>query len=322
MVRRRRSSRLSLFYAILVTGILVGGSLWMDRRGQLAMATVTGKTEEIAVRHEPQGGWYRHYRVGAAFDEAGASTTATVTVDPGRFDSLRLGDSVAIRYLPALPLYARTADHSTATVAADMMRQLLSSDLIAWAVLGLIAMIISAWMGMLPVMVTGILWLVAGYAWLLRSPAMPVPVGTEATARVSHVTLVTKSPARRTGRYRRRAMRSDTFRRLNQPYQVVELKLPLPGPPDSILAVDAVDSEALPAWPSGRSFRCGTRRAMPVGPGSLRERERLWNATGTTTCRSPSGCHCSAWLGRTVSDGGVGVGRLDEGLFGDMVRWS
>jgi hypothetical protein len=242
MVRRRRFSRLSLFYAILVTGILVGGSLWMDRRGQLVMATVTGKTEEIAVRHEPQGGWYRHYRVGAAFDGAGAPTTATVTVDRDRFDSLRLGDSVAIRYLTALPLYARTADRSTTTVATDMVQQLLSSNLIIWAVLGLIAMVISAWIGMVPVIMTGLLWLVAGYAWILRSPATPAPVGAEATARVSHVTLVTKSPARRTGRYRRRAMRSDTFRRLDQPYQVVELKLPLPGRPDSLLAVDAVDS--------------------------------------------------------------------------------
>jgi hypothetical protein len=242
MVRRRRSSRLSVFYALLVTGILVGGSLWMDRRGQLVMATVTGKTEEIAVRHEPQGGWYRHYRVGAAFDGAGAPATATVTVDRDRFDSLRLGDSVAIRYLPALPLYARTADRSTTTVATDMVRQLVSSDLILWAGVGLLAIVISAWVGMLPVIVTGVLWLAAGYAWLLRSPPTPAPVGTEATARVSNVTLVTKSPARRAGRYRRRAMRSDAFRRLDQPYQVVELKLPMPGRPDSILAVDAVDS--------------------------------------------------------------------------------
>jgi hypothetical protein len=283
MVRRRRSSRLSLFYAILVTGILVGGSLWMDRRGQLVMATVTGKTEEIAVRHEPQGGWSHHYRVGAAFDEAGAPTIATVTVDRGRFDSLRLGDSVAIRYLPALPLYARAADRSTTTVATDMVRQLLSSDLIAWAVLGLIAMVISAWIGMLPVIVTGLLWLVTGYAWLLRSPTTPAPVGTEATARVLHVTLVTKSPARRTGRYRRRAMRSDTFRRLDQPYQVVELQLPLQGRPDSILAVDAVDSGSV------AGLAIGTVLAVRYPPGDARG-ARL--TAGTRTFLERNRYHC------------------------------
>jgi hypothetical protein len=242
MARRRRSGPLAMFYAILLTGVLVGGSLWIDRGGQSVTATVTGKTEEIAPTHEPQGGWHRHYRVGTTFDAAGAPFSATVTVGQGRYDSLRLGDSLAIRYLPALPLYARTADRSTATVTTELVRQLLSSDLIAWAVIGLLAIVISARLGMVPVVVTGLVWLAAGYAWLLRSPTMPAPVGTEATARISHVTLVTKSPARKASRYRRRAMRSDTFRRLNQPYQVVELQLPLPGRPDSILAVDAVDS--------------------------------------------------------------------------------
>jgi hypothetical protein len=205
MARRRRSGRLALFYVILVTGILVGGSLWIDRHGRPVMATVTGKTEEIAVTHEPQGGWHRHYRVGTAFDVAGAPTTATVTVEQGRYDSLRLGDTVAIRYLPALPLFARTADRSTTTVAVEIVRQLLSSNLIAWAVLGLLAIVISARLGMVPVIVTGLLWLVAGYAWLLRSPAIPNAAGTEAAARVSHVTLVTKSPARKASRRRGRA---------------------------------------------------------------------------------------------------------------------
>ena len=242
MARRRRSGPLALLYAILLTGVLVGGSLWIDRGGQPVMATVTGKTEEIVPRHEPQGGWHRHYRVGTTFDVAGAPSTATVTVEQGRYDSLRLGDSLAIRYLPALPLFARTTDRSTATVAVAIVRQLLSSDLIAWAVLGLLAIVISARIGTVPVVVTGLLWLAAGYAWLLRSPAMPAPAGTEATARVSRVTPVTKSPARKAGRYRRRAMRSDAVRRLDQPYQVIELQLPLPGRPDSILAVDAVDS--------------------------------------------------------------------------------
>jgi hypothetical protein len=241
-MRRRRYSRLTLFYGIVLTALLVGGSVWLDRQGQPVVAAVTSKAEEISVTHEPQGGWHRHYRVGTTFGAAGALSGATVTVDQRRYDALRVGDSVAIRYLPALPLYARTADRSTATVAAEMVRQILGSNVIIWVGLGLLAMVIAARIGMVPAVLAGLLWLGAGYAWLLRSPATPVPAGTEATARVSRVTLVAKSPARRGARRRLRAYRSDAIRRLAQPYQVVELLVPLQGRPDSMLAVDAVDS--------------------------------------------------------------------------------
>jgi len=33
--RRRRVSRLSLFYFVVTLGILVGGSVWLDRRGEV-----------------------------------------------------------------------------------------------------------------------------------------------------------------------------------------------------------------------------------------------------------------------------------------------
>jgi hypothetical protein len=266
MMRRRRYSRLTAFYGVLVTSVLVGGSLWLDRQGEPVMAAVTGKTEEITLTREPQGGWHRHYRLSAAFDVGRAATSATVTVNQRRYDSLRLGDSVAIRYLPALPLFARTADRSTATVAAEAARQILGSNLIVWAGLGLLAMVIAARIGMLPAVVTGLVWLAAGYIWLLRSPSIPTPAGAEATARVSRVTLVTKSPARRTAvRRRMRASRSDAIRRLALPYQVVELQVPLRGRPDSMVAVDAVDSGSVAGLAVGA--------VLPVRhpPGNARE---------------------------------------------------
>lgn len=34
--RRRRVSKLSLFYFVATLGILVGGSLWLDREGETA----------------------------------------------------------------------------------------------------------------------------------------------------------------------------------------------------------------------------------------------------------------------------------------------
>ena len=109
MARKRRVSWLSVFYFVVTLGALVGGSVWLDRNGEPVVAKITSKTEEITVTHDPQGGWYRYYRVGAEFDAAGTLMSATVTrLDRERYDALHLGDSLHIRYLSFLPLFART----------------------------------------------------------------------------------------------------------------------------------------------------------------------------------------------------------------------
>jgi hypothetical protein len=243
MARKRRVSWLSVFYFVVTLGAFVGGSVWLDRKGEPVVAKVTSKAEEITVTHDPQGGWYRYHRVGAEFDAAGTLMSATVTVDQARYDALRLGDSLEIRYLPMLPLFARTSDRSTATVAAEAAHQLLGSRLLWWIVVGIVAMVIAARIGMAPLVATGLGWMIAGYVLLLQAPRVPEPSGVETTARVRSVTLVTKSPARRSpSRRRSRAFRSESATRLAMPYQVVQLQVPVQGRPDSLLAVDAVDS--------------------------------------------------------------------------------
>ena len=168
MARKRRVSWLSVFYFLVILGALVGGSVWLDRKGEPVVAKVTSKTEEITVTHDPQGGWYRYFRVGAEFDAAGALMSATVTVDRARYDALHLGDSLDIRYLPILPLFARTPDRSTATVAAEAAHHLLGSRLLWWIGVGVIAMVIAARIGIVPIVVTGLFWMVAGYVLLLQ----------------------------------------------------------------------------------------------------------------------------------------------------------
>jgi hypothetical protein len=180
--------------------------------------------------------------VGASFDAAAALATATVTVDRERYDALQMGDSIEIHYLPALPIFARTPDRSTATVATEAARQFLSSRLLWWLGCGVLAMVLAARVGIVPIVVTGLLWMAWGYVLLLRMPQVPVPTGLEATARVRAITLVTKSPARVSKRRRSRSYSSESIRRLAMPYQVVELLVPVPGRPDSVVAVDAVDS--------------------------------------------------------------------------------
>jgi hypothetical protein len=263
MARKRRVSRLSLFYAVVIMGLLVGGSLWLDSRGVPVVATVTGKTEEITVTREPQGGWFRHYRIGAAFEAAGTPAAATVTVDRERYDALQAGDSIEVRYLPALPLFARTPDRSTATVAAEAARQLLGSRLLWWIGCGVLAMVIAARVGIVPIVVTGFLWMAWGYVLLLRMPQVPVPTGVEGTGRVSGITLVSKSPARASTRRRGRSRSSESVRRLAVPYQVVELLIAIPGRPDSVVAVDAVDSGSVAGLAYGTVLRVRHSTADP-----------------------------------------------------------
>ena len=59
--RHRRVSRLELFYAMVITGLMVGGSLWLDRNGV---------TPSVAARER------RVHRIGALSE---AQLTAAVT---------------------------------------------------------------------------------------------------------------------------------------------------------------------------------------------------------------------------------------------------
>jgi hypothetical protein len=253
--RKRRVSWLSVFYFLVILGALVGGSVWLDRKGEPVVAKVTSKTEEITVAHDPQGGWYRYYRLGAEFEAAGGLMSATVTVDRARYDALHLGDSLEIRYLPILPLFARTPDRSTATIAAEAAHHLFGSRLLWWIGGGVVAMVIAARIGILPILVAGVFWMVAGYLLLLQAPRLLKPSGAEAAARVRSVTLITKSPARRTGSRRSRGLRSESATRLAMPYQVVQLQVPVPGRADSLLAVDAVDSGSVAGLAVGAMLR-------------------------------------------------------------------
>ena len=191
----------------------------------------------------------------ADFDAAGAPMSATVTVDRARYDTLRLGDSIDIRYLTILPLIARTPDRSTATVVGEAARQLLGSQLLWWVGCGVVAMVIAARVGVAPIVVTGLLWMAWGYILLLRMPEVPVPTGVETTARVRGVTLVAKSPARVSRRRRSRSYSSESVRRLAVPYQVIELQVPIRGHPDSVIAVDAVDSGSVAGMAFGAVLR-------------------------------------------------------------------
>jgi hypothetical protein len=98
------------------------------------------------------------------------------------------------------------------------------------------------------IVLTGLAWIALAFPLLFPPPQPLPPAPVETTARVTALTLVTRVPARRNAGRRHRAWRSnsDAVRRLAMPYQVVQFRFALPGRPDSILAVDAVDSASVP----------------------------------------------------------------------------
>lgn len=240
MRRRRRSSRLGFLFALVLGGLLVGASVWLDQKGEKILAPVRAKTERVTLGRDPQGTWYRWYELGVGLGgSGGGSWIASVEVPEARFDAIRIGDSVEVRYLPQLPLFARASDRSTATVVRDAAQRVGVMPLLLWLTLGVAGLWIAARIGTVAVVAGGLAWMAGGFPVLLGAPAPPTPSGDEGTARVHAVTLVTKSPARSSGR--RRKSRAE-WRRLALPYQVVELRVVPAGRRDTVLAIDAVDS--------------------------------------------------------------------------------
>jgi hypothetical protein len=270
MRRRRRLGLLEVLYFVVITGFLVGASVYLDRNGVPVTGRVIGRQERVIVGHEPSGQWRRYYEVAAAFDlPGGGSSQATVRVTPERYDSLRMGDRIALRYLPQFPLLARTTDRSTAGIVSELAWNLAGIPLLVWFVGGIVAFGIAAPLGPIPVLAAGGAWLAAGYVMLLTPPSPKRPGPLESPALVRAITLVDNSPTRL------RSRRGGGFeRRLAVPYQVVELLVPVRGGRDTVLAVDAVDSASVaglgngailpvrldPAAPREAQLAAGTRR--------------------------------------------------------------
>lgn len=269
--RPRRTSPLSVVYFVVILGLLVGSSVWLDQRGETAAATVKSKHEEVTIQQEPRGGWDRWYRVGVEFptrdDNLGM---ATLTLPRERYDALQVGDTIAVHYFPAFPLLARAADRTTLQAAGDAVGRLVSTPglmpSLVWLLTGAVALWITSWIATPLVVLTGLAWMGAGLLLLFPalSPSRPGPATT--TARVAAVNLISKAPARNTSR-RHRVSRTlgDDARRLAMPYQVIQLRFPGPDRADSTLAVDAVDSGSV------AGLQVGMELPIRYDPGSPRD---------------------------------------------------
>jgi hypothetical protein len=261
--RRRRTSRLQLFYAAAIAALMVGGSLWLDRSGTLVTAEVAGKQERIVVGYEPSGEWDRYYEVIAAFEQPdGGRWEAFVRVSGPRYDSLRAGDAIGIRYLSQFPALARTSDRSTVTALAEFGSRLVAIPILAWLAIGILALCIAARMGTIPVVGVSAAWALAAWTMLFTVPSREGPRPVEALAEVRAITLVDRSPEHVT-QTRTHTGRFDN--RLAVPYQVVQLALASAVIGDTVLAVDAVDSGSV------KGLAHGARLPVQLDPAAPRE---------------------------------------------------
>ena len=261
--RRRRASRLEVFYVTVIAALMVGGSVWLDRTGTLITAEVAGKRERIVVGYEPMGEWDRYYEVSAAFEQSdGGRWQAFVRVPEARYDSLRAGDSIEVRYLPQFPALARTSDRSTVTALAEFGSALAAIPILAWLVVGIAGLWIAARIGTMPVVAVSAAWAVAAWTMLFTLPSRDGSRPMAAVAEVRGITLVDRSPEHV------RQTRTHTGRfnnRLAVPYQVVQLALMAGGAGDTVLAVDAVDSGSV------KGLVHGARLPVSLDPAAPRE---------------------------------------------------
>ena len=270
--RPRPTSKLTVLYGIVVIGLMVGGSVWMDRNGSRATARVQAKQERIIVSHEPSGVWDRHWDLVAEFGTPGGPpVSASIELPQARWESLHVGDSIEVRYFPQFPYLARAAERPTASIAWEFLEKIAAIPLLMWALAGLVGLWIASKLGKFVAIAAGAAWIAAAFPLLFSTRSPSVPSGVEATAQVRQITAVTRSPAR--SHSRRRSIGDPKTRlRLAIPYQVVELIVPRGR--DTVIAVDAVDSGSVaglavgvmlpvrfdPAAPREARMLVGTRR--------------------------------------------------------------
>ena len=257
MPRRRLTvSRLQLFYAVVLISLMVGASIALDRTGTVVTAQITAKRERIVVGYEPSGDWDRYYEVAAAFDrpDVGGSETV-VRVSAARYDALRSGDSIAVRYLRQFPAFARTSDRSTVTALRDLLQAAAGMSIVVWLAAGVVGFWIAARVSAVAVIAMAVAWAAAAWQMFFTPASNEMPRPAEMMAEVRNITLVDRSPARipqhRAG--------PQFNRRLAVPYQVVELNVVAEGR-DTVLAVDAVDSGSVTGLVSG------TRHLVRIDP--------------------------------------------------------
>jgi hypothetical protein len=265
-----------LAYVATFLAPLLAISLWIDKHGETATGSVTGKREEIHAENEPTGGWYSRRFLEVDIPRlAAVGLRASVQVDSTRYAAIQPGDSVRVRYLSCCPIFSRIDGRTTRDVSWEAFRQFASDPVLDWVFVGFVALIVASRIATPIVLVTGAGWLAYAALFLFPARGTRVPAGVEASARVTDVMTVSESPHRT--RHRRNSSHPE---RLTVPYQIVQLRLVPRGAADSVLAVDEVDSGSVPGLAPGAIVKVRYRPEAPreamlvAGTRTFRQRNR------------------------------------------------
>ncbi len=238
---------LGLFWFVLIVGAIVGYSLYLDNAGIVTSGKVSAKQESISVH---AGDWTRHLLLQVQFQVPGErlSRYAQGNVDLLTYDRTRIGDRVAVRYLPSPVLHqlviiptARLASDTTFSLPADSYGPL--ERVIGVTLLLLLLLVLAV---KTKNRIARILFIVAGslaFGYFLFPRQTLAPAGNIQSARatVAHISTVTHILEGR----RKRGMAT------SQPYDIVQLSFTPQGRTESVIAVDEIDHDSIPELSPG-----------------------------------------------------------------------
>jgi len=234
--------------------VLVVPSVVLDLGGQTAPGRVTRKHEDIRIMQD--GGWQRTLQVAVATARSDAiGLQPMVGVDQARFDRLRVGDSVRVRYVECCPIFARLADRTTLDWVRDITPEAVYElRWMVWLVGGIGFLVFAGRYGVGFLLAAALAWGAAALA-LDRGTRRPAPAdGTaRAPARVREVRRIEYALATR---------RSSDFE-LRLPYDVAVLAFVPAAGADTVVAVDAVDAESVRGLATDSTVRVRFDPAAP-----------------------------------------------------------
>jgi len=256
---RRIGCLLQLVVFMLLVGMWVAPSVYLDTRGIVGPGTVVEKHEDID-RYRRSLSWGRRLNILVEYQppEQDAPSRAAISVDEATYDRLQIGDTVRVRYQPTqwlrdfllLNLQARLEHQSTLTTVLLFVDSTLLLAIFGLLLLFLIGAAIKARSPSMRVAVITVAVLDLGAVALLAMwPTIRSDQGGErstAMATVRNVERFTKRPA---SPGRRRGARLSASRELWGPFDRVQLEVESGG--RTVVAVDDIDADSVPGLAVG-----------------------------------------------------------------------
>jgi hypothetical protein len=248
--RTARFGCLGFFWLLVFLFALFAIFIWpsyLDQHGTVAAGVISEKRETIRIHY---GEWYRRFEVVADYSipHQPIQHRTMCDVDEKTYDSIHVGNGIAVHYLASLPVqpFIPTAHVAPCTTAASLGLNSRILWRVAIAFTPLLAILLLWRVTRIKYLVWLVLpWMACAFVYLgipRVEPEPQHPVSTRATVdRVALITRLGDAP-------RNRSIP------LKHPYQIVVLKFVPPGMDTPVAAVDKVDSGSVPNLKPGEKL--------------------------------------------------------------------